>query len=970
LGKIDFWRGSKSSLAPNVQASPNAVEALLLMESFEESHQGWFWSTDHAGRLTYLSTGIQAAFGEGRDLLGARFADFFVPAEDETTARGKLAFLLAKQCAFEKVTVRVISGDERCWSVSGRPQFDSAGRFTGFRGSGLDITEQRKSSHHAFQLAKYDALTGLPNRLSMSASLAEALSGDPTPSCTVMLIDLDRFKQVNDTLGHPAGDVLLKQVGERLLRIVGDREKVFRLGGDEFQILCTSTDRGVVGSIATEVIASLSQPYSINGQRCIIGASIGIASAPADGASAEELIRNADLALYASKMGGRGRFRFFTGELLTAAEDKRLLEDDLRDALAKGQIYLQYQPIVESESNSVKGVEALMRWRHPERGEISPALFIPIAEDADLIGPLGEWALREACADAAKWPANLRVAVNVSPLQFANESFPDVVRSALAASGLSPGQLELEITEGVFLAESDETDTMFSRLKEIGVRLALDDFGTGYSSLSYLRTAPFDKIKIDQTFVRAATLPGSRNGAIIAAIVALAGALGMETTAEGIEFMDQLHLIRGLGVSHVQGYVYSKPISADEVRERIELGDWQIEPSGPAKQRSERQAIYRKVGLIHGSVYEPVLVRNLSESGALLEGVIGARKGDLCIVDFGDGQLAFARVTRASGRQQGIAFEQALVNDGNGGLCTPHRVSPYLLATMGVPSVDKSDQPTEVASDLLPVEALGERLGLKLNAPKSAPETPVVSKIPPVTTAGGEKADHSRNDRRYEREGQRLTGAEARRLIDAARVSQNRHLKYIVSLLMLTGARPGELLRARWSDIDIEKALWHIPVSAGATARELTLSQMALNLLSTLPRWDECAHVIANPKTRKPYRSLERSWEAVRVKAGLPFTELDDLRYCDVNSIFGSSEMLENVPIAPSVSTVPRLAHSAGAGPAEATFFPPRWLVENPDAGLPAASPPECDPRAIDEEIAGRPRALPVNMARAVMGLR
>jgi diguanylate cyclase (GGDEF)-like protein len=925
MGRMDFWRGGRSTSGRSLQASADLTESLLLMTSFEESRQGWFWSTDHAGHLTYLSSGIREALGEEAGLAGARFADFFVAADDDAAVRGKLTFLLAKHCAFEKVTVRAVSGDERCWSVSGRPEFDRAGRFTGFRGSGLDVTEQRRSSQDAFQLAKYDALTGLPNRLSMSASLARALSGPAAPSCSVMLIDLDRFKQVNDTLGHPAGDALLKQVAERLLRIVGDRETVFRLGGDEFQIIGKSIDRGVVGSVATDVIASLSQPYSINGQRCIIGASIGIASAPADGETAEELIRNADLALYASKTGGRGRFRFFTGELLHAAEDKRLLEEDLRDALANGEIYLVYQPIVESSSNSVKGVEALMRWRHPRRGEISPALFIPIAEEADLIRPLGEWALRQACEDAAKWPTKLRVAVNVSPLQFANEAFPDCVLSALAASGLNPNQLELEITEGVFLAESAETDTMFLRLKEIGVRLALDDFGTGYSSLSYLRTAPFDKIKIDQTFVRAATLPGSRNGAIIAAIVALADALGMETTAEGIEFMDQLHLIRGLGVSHVQGYVYSKAIAGDEVRKRIETGDWRIEPSGPAKHRSDRQAIYRKAGLMHGSSYEPVLVRNLSESGALVEGLTGAQKGDVCIIDFGDGQLAFARVTRASGRQQGIAFDQPLVDDGNGGLCTPCRVSPYLLATMGVPSIDKADQRSEVASSLLPIEALGRRLGLKLNEAKAPAELPALPRIAAVTTAGAETTARGGIDRRFERE-RHLTGAEARRLIDAARASQNRQLKYIISLLMVTGARPGELLRARWSEIDLGNAVWHIPVSGGAGARQLTLAQAALNLLSALPRWDGCPHVIANPTTRKPYRSLERSWEAVRAKAGLPFTDLEDLRYCRADSVLSATELLEVVRNAPSKRAAPEAAHRAPAPRSGPTFVPPRWL--------------------------------------------
>jgi diguanylate cyclase (GGDEF)-like protein len=742
MGKIDFWRGSRSTTAaPGVTSSKEAGEALLLLQRFEESRQGWFWATDEEGRLTYLSRGMYDIVGIKGRLGDHRFSDLFVPADDDASARAKLPFILARQSSFEKVMLHARgAGNERCWAVSGSPECDAGGRFIGYRGSALDVTEERKSSRHASLLAKYDPLTGLPNRLSMSHSLQAALAGGPA-ACTVMLVDLDRFKQVNDTLGHPAGDALLKQVAERLLLIVGDREKVFRLGGDEFQIiLAGEADRGVTGAMASEIIRSLSQPYSLNGDRCIIGASVGIASAPADGSTAEDIIRNADLALYSSKTGGRGRFRFFAHELLQAAEDKRLLEDDLRDALARDQIFLEYQPIVECSTNQVKGVEALMRWRHPQRGLISPSLFIPIAEEVGLIGALGEWVLRKACEEAAAWPTKLRVAVNVSPLQFANETFPATVLSALASSGLPPGQLELEITEGVFLAESAETDTIFMRLKEIGVRLALDDFGTGYSSLSYLRTAPFDKIKIDQTFVRAATLPGSRNSAIIAAIVALADALGMETTAEGIEFMDQLHLIRGLGVSHAQGYVYSKPVSDEEVRNRIVSGSWAIEPSGPAKQRSERQAMYRKVGMLHGSRYAPALVRNLSDSGALVEGLTDARPGDLCIVDFGDGQLAFARVTRAEGRHQGIAFEQRLVDDGNGGLCTAHRVSPYLLATMGVPGVERTPDAAEIVPALLPLEELGKRLGLKLAADAEAATVTNLPKIAPLTEGLAQRA--------------------------------------------------------------------------------------------------------------------------------------------------------------------------------------------------------------------------------------
>jgi diguanylate cyclase (GGDEF)-like protein len=680
-------------------ASLKTKEALLLLQNYEETRQGWFWSTDQSGSLTYLTESVAELLGKtSSELIGTAFVHLFGSAEGDASRQRTLPFILTKQSKFDDLPLKAASlDDERWWAVSGQPQFDQGGNFTGYRGSGTDITAQRRTDEDTSKLAKYDSLTGLLNRFRMSKILETTLAAfkQQQRPCAVMLIDLDRFKQVNDTLGHPAGDALLKQVAERLINVVGDREKIGRLGGDEFQVMLADTeDRGTLGDMATEIIRSLSQPYSVEGSRCIIGASIGIAISPFDGLSTDDLIRNADLALYAAKGNGRGRFRFYSSDLHQSAEDRRVLEEDMRDALAKGEMKLAYQPIVKAKSNIVSGFEALIRWHHPERGPISPALFIPIAEETNLIGGLGEWALRKACEDAAKWPGELRVAVNVSPIQFANESLPKIVISALAASGLPPDRLELEITEGVFLRESAETDNMFAALKKIGVRLALDDFGTGYSSLGYLQTAPFDKIKVDQSFVRGATEPGSRNGAIIAAIVALAEALDMETTAEGIESLDQLELIRSLNVSHVQGYVYSPAVYNDELHSRFDTGDWVIMPAGPAKQRNDRHSMYRKVRLIHDEHCYSVVVRNVSVTGALVEGLLDVPLGTKFVIDFGEGQLAVATVRRSSKERQGIEFEQRLVSDGNGGLCTSHRVSPYLIAAAGlsVPNVSAGYQ--------------------------------------------------------------------------------------------------------------------------------------------------------------------------------------------------------------------------------------------------------------------------------------
>ncbi len=326
-----------------------------------------------------------------------------------------------------------------------------------------------------------------------------------------------------------------------------------------------------------------------------------------------------------------------------------------------------------------------MRWHHPERGAISPAVFIPIAEDSNLINSLGEWALRKACEDAVAWPGGLRVAVNVSAVQFATAGLPAIVANALASSELDPERLELEITESVFMGDTESTDKMFGALKKLGVRLALDDFGTGYSSMSYLRKAPFDKIKIDQSFVRGCTEPSTSNAAIISAIISLAKALGMETTAEGVEAMDELKLVRELGAGTIQGYIYSEAFPQDEVCERLECGKFEFVPTGPEHYRSERRTVYRRIGIIHEDYRYEVVLRDLSRTGARIEGLLDVPVGTRFVLDLGEGQLAVASVRRSRESVQGLEFETPLVSDGAGGLYTRHRVSPYALAAAGMP---------------------------------------------------------------------------------------------------------------------------------------------------------------------------------------------------------------------------------------------------------------------------------------------
>jgi diguanylate cyclase (GGDEF)-like protein/PAS domain S-box-containing protein len=516
-----------------------------LLSEHERTGRGWFWETDRNGRITYLSEALAEIMGvSGETLVGRPITGLFAQGERHRSGGERtLGFHLSARSAFSDVSVRVaVSDGERVCAISGQPIVNEFGQFFGFRGSGTDLTALDKSEQEVIRLAEFDSLTGLPNRFQMMRALDQAVlagGGQPGESA-LMMLDLDRFKSVNDTLGHPAGDQLLRLVSERLQRVIGDKGLVGRLGGDEFKVVLPGrVGRPTLGAIAEAIITNLSQPYPIEGTQVVIGASVGIALCPDHGVTTDALIRNADLALYAAKGNGRGTYRFYSSEMHADAEDRRQLEEDLRGALAQDGLHLVYQPVVSAATEHVTGYEALLRWEHPVRGPISPTQFIPVAEDAGLISQIGEWVLRTACRDAGTWPEDIRVAVNVSPIQFANPTLPAIVVSALAAGGLAADRLELEITESVFLNDDADTDAMFARLKGIGVRLALDDFGTGYSSLGYLKKAPFDKIKIDQSFVRGAAIKGSRNSAIIKSIVSLAEALSMDTTAEGAETQDR-----------------------------------------------------------------------------------------------------------------------------------------------------------------------------------------------------------------------------------------------------------------------------------------------------------------------------------------------------------------------------------------------------------------------------------------------
>ncbi len=440
-----------------------------------------------------------------------------------------------------------------------------------------DVTKRREAEAHVARLASEDPLTGLPNRRLFRLTLdqicgragSDAGADETEVEFAVLFLDLDRFKVVNDTLGHRVGDLLLQEVATRLKGVLAHSDVLARLGGDEFAIVATTTvSREELEGLANQLTEVISQPYEIDGHRIRSSISIGIAVGPRDGGNAEDLLVAADLALYSVKASARGTFRFYDRFMNEGINDRRQVEMDLREAIEKGELELHYQPIVDLRCDLVTGFEALARWRHPVRGMVPPAVFIPAAEDTGLVITLGRWALMEACRTAATWPDDLKIAVNLSPVQFSSPDLYDSIRSALMATGLAPSRLQLEITERLFIEDSEKTLSTLHRIKQLGVHIAMDDFGTGYSSLSYLRNFPYDKIKVNRTFV-SDLAAGTEHVVIVQAVVSIARALGMTTTAEGVETEAQKQFLAALGCDEAQGYLFSEPVPVEKVPDVI-----------------------------------------------------------------------------------------------------------------------------------------------------------------------------------------------------------------------------------------------------------------------------------------------------------------------------------------------------------------------------------------------------------------
>jgi diguanylate cyclase (GGDEF)-like protein/PAS domain S-box-containing protein len=490
-----------------------------------------------------------------RQILDVRIRNGVYARMTESDARERLAPTTTPWTRVEELS------DGRSIVVSGQPM-TSGGWLTTHE----DITERRRAESQVAHMAMHDALTDLPNRLMLRDTLERAIARVRRGELVALhYIDLDHFKAVNDTLGHLIGDDLLKQVADRLRACVRDTDTIARLGGDEFAVIQTAlAEENDAALLAQRLRDSVTAPYSVDGHHVVIDTSIGIAMSPDDGVTVEDLLKNADLAAYAAKASGRGTFRFFEAEMDRRIKLRRVMELDLRHALSNGEFRLFYQPIVNLESGEVSCLEALIRWQHPVRGLIPPGDFIPLAEELGLIVPIGEWVINRACADAATWAEHVKVAVNLSPIQLTSKGLLDVVMRALARSGLPAARLEFEITETVLMQNTATTLATLHQLRALGIHFSMDDFGTGYSSLSSLRSFPFDKIKIDRSFVK--DIKDEKSSlAIIKGVTSLAHSLNMTTTIEGVETEEQLERIRTLGCAEIQGYLLSPPKALDEI---------------------------------------------------------------------------------------------------------------------------------------------------------------------------------------------------------------------------------------------------------------------------------------------------------------------------------------------------------------------------------------------------------------------
>lgn len=575
---LSLWKASNSmskTFASNVVTKFELAEQSetigLLLKEYTDNASDWLWELDSGGRFVRGASEFARQLAIEIDTIDPSNANAIASAKDESKidsrSLGELWDRFNKRESFHDLEISSKKPGVRRWvSMSGKPLINAEGTFCGYRGFASNITEKKLTEERIAYLAHNDALTGLVNRASFSAALQQKFNDEKsTEFWAVLFLDLDGFKHVNDVYGHGIGDCLLTEVARRLKQTVEDCDIVARLGGDEFAVVCSSAvSLQTLTVLSEKLIKCLSESYEIEDLVIEIGVSIGVAIGIADGCDQHTLLNNADLALYRAKEQGKGTFRFYKLEMDEIVKDRRNLERDLRSALKNEELELFYQPLVSSDDFVTVGFEALLRWNHPSRGEISPTEFVPIAERIGLISEIGEWVVIEACKQASTWPHHLTVAVNLSAPQFHEERIVKSVTKALVSSGIDPERLEIEITEGLFIDNTREVIRSLRELKNMGVSIAMDDFGTGYSSLSYLLKFPFDKLKIDRSFVTSVdTDEVAKN--VFEAIVKLANVLELTVTAEGVETTDQLDVLNQMNCTRFQGFAFGHPMRSSEL---------------------------------------------------------------------------------------------------------------------------------------------------------------------------------------------------------------------------------------------------------------------------------------------------------------------------------------------------------------------------------------------------------------------
>lgn len=568
------------SLTERVRAQISAGEQRdvinLLLNDFEEHAADWLWGTDQDLTLVRASSRFYDQMQIPESMVVGRPITAIMPFSsvgiDGRDCRQEFIKCLESRQSFRDQDICVeLSGELAIWSLTAKAIHDESGNFCGYRGVGRDVTASRESRIRIEHMARHDPLTEVGNRLMLAEDFTRAVSryerfGD---AFSVLVLDLDRFKQVNDNMGHAGGDELLRTVASILTQLCGETDTLARIGGDEFAIIHqSSTDPQSAAILASRIIDKLQKPITLRSGSAHIGVSIGIACAPIDGSEPDQLMRNADLALYRAKTDGRNRYRFFDSSLDAAARRRNLIEQELAIAIAKESLSINYQPLVNAQSRRVVCAEALLRWNHPTLGPVSPAEFIPIAEESGQIGAIGSWVLRKACADAVHWPDDIRIAVNLSSRQFLSPGLLPLVETALKQNALPAHRLELEVTESLLMETNIGIEETLVSLTKLGLRTALDDFGTGFSSLSYLRRYRFDKLKIDQSFISDLET-NSDSRAIVDSVIKLARDLRMSVAAEGVETQGQFELLRQMGCGEIQGYLAGRPMPVDQFEDYL-----------------------------------------------------------------------------------------------------------------------------------------------------------------------------------------------------------------------------------------------------------------------------------------------------------------------------------------------------------------------------------------------------------------